>query len=59
MRKLPLELFSSQSVEARSDLYTENLELKADGVTYFTDVNLMWTKAIKIRFHLQDQAGGK
>src|SRR5690606_41963378 len=29
---------------------TENLELKADGVTYFTDVNLMVDKGDKIAF---------
>lgn len=29
---------------------TENIELKADGVTYFTDVNLMVDKRDKIAF---------
>jgi len=59
--KEPLELFSSQSVKPGDQIFMNRKSgLKADGVTYFTDVNLMVdAKAIKSLSISQTKAGGK
>ncbi len=50
MRKYPGILFKPEREAGDQIFMTENLELKADGVTYFTDVNLMVDKGDKIAF---------
>ncbi|SEG19016.1 ABC-F family ATP-binding cassette domain-containing protein [Algoriphagus boritolerans] len=49
-RKYPGILFKPEREAGDQIFMTENLELKADGVTYFTDVNLMVDKGDKIAF---------
>lgn len=50
MRKYPGIIFKPEREAGDQIFMTENLELKADGVTYFTDVNLMVDKGDKIAF---------
>jgi ATPase subunit of ABC transporter with duplicated ATPase domains len=50
MRKYPGIVFKPEREAGDQIFMTENLELKADGVTYFTDVNLMVDKGDKIAF---------
>jgi ATPase subunit of ABC transporter with duplicated ATPase domains len=50
MRKYPGIVFKPEREAGDQVFMTENLELKADGVTYFTDVNLMVDKGDKIAF---------
>jgi len=50
MRKYPGILFKPEREAGDQIFMTENFELKADGVTYFTDVNLMVDKGDKIAF---------
>lgn len=49
-RKYPGIIFKPEREAGDQIFMTENLELKADGVTYFTDVNLMVDKGDKIAF---------
>lgn len=49
-RKYPGIMFKPEREAGDQIFMTENLELKADGVTYFTDVNLMVDKGDKIAF---------
>ena len=49
-RKYPGIIFKPEREAGDQSFMTENLELKADGVTYFTDVNLMVDKGDKIAF---------
>lgn len=49
-RKYPGIIFKPEREAGDQIFMTENLELKADGVTYFTDVNLMVDKGDKISF---------
>jgi len=50
MRKYPGIIFKPEREAGDQIFMTENLELKEDGVTYFTDVNLMVDKGDKIAF---------
>ena len=50
MRKYPGIIFKPEREAGDQIFITENLELKADGVTYFKDVNLMVDKGDKIAF---------
>ncbi|EAZ82578.1 ABC-F family ATP-binding cassette domain-containing protein [Algoriphagus machipongonensis] len=50
MRKYPGIIFKPEREAGDQIFMTENLELKQDGVTYFTDVNLMVDKGDKIAF---------
>jgi len=50
MRKYPGIIFKPEREAGDQIFMTENLELKADGVTYFKDVNLMVDKGDKIAF---------
>jgi ATPase subunit of ABC transporter with duplicated ATPase domains len=50
MRKYPGIVFKPEREAGDQIFMTENLELKDDGVTYFTDVNLMVDKGDKIAF---------
>lgn len=49
-RKYPGIIFKPEREAGDQIFMTENLELKEDGVTYFTDVNLMVDKGDKIAF---------
>ena len=49
-RKYPGIVFKPEREAGDQIFMTENLELKADGVTYFTDINLMVDKGDKIAF---------
>ncbi len=49
-RKYPGIIFKPEREAGDQIFMTENLELKDDGVTYFTDVNLMVDKGDKIAF---------
>ncbi|GAB3225458.1 ATP-binding cassette domain-containing protein [Algoriphagus aestuariicola] len=49
-RKYPGIIFKPEREAGDQIFMTEQLELKADGVTYFTDVNLMVDKGDKIAF---------
>ena len=49
-RKYPGIIFKPEREAGDQIFMSENLELKADGVTYFTDVNLMVDKGDKIAF---------
>ncbi|UZD23262.1 ATP-binding cassette domain-containing protein [Algoriphagus halophytocola] len=50
MRKYPGIIFKPEREAGDQIFMTEGLELKEDGVTYFTDVNLMVDKGDKIAF---------
>ncbi len=50
MRKYPGIIFKPEREAGDQIFMTENLGLKEDGVTYFTDVNLMVDKGDKIAF---------
>lgn len=50
MRKYPGIIFKPEREAGDQIFMTENLELKEDGTTYFTDVNLMVDKGDKIAF---------